>query len=190
MNFSPQVSDLQGLKKDWYWLLVLGLSLVVLGTIAITVPFFATVEVVTILGILMLMAGIAQVISAFQTARWKGFLLQMLMGILYSVSGFLILENPVEGAAGLTLLMAAFFFTSGVFRIAVAMTERFHGWGWTLLNGAVNVLLGLVIWQQFPVSALWMIGLLVGIELLFNGWTWVMLAFAVKNIPEQQTYTN
>lgn len=177
------------LKKDWCWLLSLGIALVLLGIVAIGLPFFATLEFVTVLGILLLLAGGFMVVNAFNSPRWNGLLLHLLIGILYIVSGFLILENPVQGAAGLTLLLAAFFLTSGIFRIAVSLIERFPGWGWVLLNGGVSVMLGVVIWRQFPESTFWIIGLLVGFELLFNGWAWIMLAFAVKNLPNVRVET-
>jgi len=187
---SPVILEHHPLKKDWFWLFLLGISLVILGTLAISVPFLATLQFVTFLGILLLMAGGMQIVSAFQSSRWKGFALQLLIAVLYLVSGFLVLENPVNGAAGLTLLMAAFFLFSGIVRVTIAMTERFPGWGWTLLNGGVNILLGLVIWRQFPESAFWMIGLLVGIELLFNGWSWIMLSLVVKKLPEPVVETH
>ncbi|HWL07965.1 MAG TPA: HdeD family acid-resistance protein [Planctomicrobium sp.] len=178
------VPEMSALKKDWIWFLALGLALSLFGAFAIALPFVATVEFVTILGILILVSGAFLVVSAFQAARWKGFLLQLLIGVLYLVSGFLILENPIEGAAGLTLILAAVFLTSGLFRIVVSLVERFPGWGWVLLNGGVSFVLGLVIWRQFPECTLWIIGLLVGFELLFNGWAWIMLALFVKNLPD------
>jgi uncharacterized membrane protein HdeD (DUF308 family) len=181
---NPVVSELHNLRKDWYWLLALGIALVLGGLVAISVPLIATVGIVTVVGILMLAAGIGQIISAISSARWSGVLLHILLGVLYAVTGFFVLENPLQGAAGLTLLMAAFFFTGGIFRIVFAVRERFPTWGWTLLNGAVTLLLGLIIWKQFPESTLWVIGLLVGIDMLFTGWTWIMLSFAVRSAPE------
>ncbi|WP_437224280.1 HdeD family acid-resistance protein [Planctomicrobium sp. SH661] len=178
-------TDLAPLKKEWGWLMGLGVGLVVLGTLAISMPLIATIEVIEVLGILMAMAGFAQIIGAFHAAQWRGFVVQIALGILYLVTSFLVLVNPVEGAAGLTLVMAAFFLTGGLFRIVIAMSERFPGWGWVLLNGFVTMLMGLIIWRQFPVSALWVIGLLVGIELLFCGWAWIMLAIAAKTYVER-----
>ena len=186
MSNDAHALDTGHLRGSWGWVLALGICMILGGIAAIAVPLFATMGVVTVLGILLLVAGIAQIISAFHCKGWQGVVLQLLVGILYLVTGFLVLENPLEGAAGLTLLLAAFFLATGVFRVVVSLKDRFHGWGWTLLSGAVTILLGLIIWRQFPESALWVIGLLLGIDLIFNGWMWVMMSFVFRSLPEDE----
>jgi len=172
------------LRKQWVWLLALGIGHVLIGGVAIAVPFLATVGVVAVIGIAMLAAGIAQIVGAFSSARWSGVFVHIMVGVLYGVTGFFVLENPIAGASALTLLLAMFFFASGIFRIVFSLRERFLNWGWTLLNGAVTLLLGVIIWRQLPESALWIVGLLVGIDLIFTGWTSIMLAFAVRSAGE------
>ena len=137
-------------------------------------------------GMIMLIGGISQVVSAFWAGKWSGFLLQVLVGILYVVVGFIVIDAPVGSAASLTLVIAAFLFIGGMVRIVVALVDRFTGWGWVLLNGAVTLLLGLLIYKQWPLSGLFVIGLFVGIEMIFNGWYWVMLALGLKKLPEIQ----
>lgn len=177
--------SLAPLKNEWGWLLALGIGLVVLGTLSIAMPFVATIQFVEVLGILLAIAGISQVVGVFHSKLWRGFIIQAAVGILYLVTSFLMMVNPVEGAAGLTLLMAAFFLSGGLFRVLFSLSERFPGWGWTLLNGVITILMGLIIWRQFPESALWVIGMLVGIELLFCGWAWIMLAVTARSAIEK-----
>lgn len=188
MSIAQQSHELENLRGSWGWILAMGICMMVAGLATMALPLLptlATLTVVTILGILLLASGIAQIVSAFHCKAWKGVFLNTLVGILYLLTGFLVLENPVKGALGLTILLALFFLASGIFRIVISLQERFPGWGWALMSGAVTVLLGMIIWRQLPESALWVVGLLLGIEFLFNGWMWVMLAIAFRSIPEE-----
>jgi len=184
------VSDFHQVRENWFWLLALGIFLTFVGIAAVAVPALATVGVVTVLGILMIVAGAAQIVSAFTAGKWGGVILHLLVGILYAVVGFLVLENPLKGAAGITLLIAVLFFVEGIFRIVVAVQHKFPSWRWTLLSGTVSVLLGIIIWRQLKdeenLSFLWVIGLLVGIDLLFNGTSLIMLALAARRMPEPE----
>jgi uncharacterized membrane protein HdeD (DUF308 family) len=101
------------------------------------------------------------------------------------VAGFLITDAPLRSTLALTAVIATIFILAGLFRIVVAFVERFPHWGWAVLNGAITFLLGLVIIRHFPQSALWVIGLLIGLELLFNGWTWILLSLAIRRIPDR-----
>jgi uncharacterized membrane protein HdeD (DUF308 family) len=94
-----------------------------------------------------------------------------------------LVQHPVAAAAGFTLVLAAGFMVGGLFRIVSALADRFHGWSWVLLNGVVTLILGVMIWRQWPESALWVIGLFVGIDMVFAGWSWIMMALAVRSIP-------
>jgi uncharacterized membrane protein HdeD (DUF308 family) len=98
------------------------------------------------------------------------------------VVGFLFLRRPVSTELVMTLLLAALLLVSGVFRIVAALSMRLPYWGWTLASGILNVLLGLLIWAEWPFSGLWVIGLFVGIELIFSGWMWVMIALALRDL--------
>jgi uncharacterized membrane protein HdeD (DUF308 family) len=176
-----ELAEMQG---NWWWFLILGIGWVTLGLVALGCTPFLSVVTVALFGIVMLVGGIAQVISAFWAGRWSGFMLQILVGILYVVVGYIVLDSPMEAAAGLTLLIAAFLFVGGVIRIVVSLAERFPGWGWALLNGIITLLLGLLIYRQWPLSGLYVIGLFVGIEMIFNGWYWIMLSIGLKNAPK------
>jgi uncharacterized membrane protein HdeD (DUF308 family) len=142
---------------------------------------------VVFIGVALIIAGIATVIAAFWAGKWSGVMLQLLVGILYVVVGFMIMDKPlVKSIEALTLFVAAFFVVAGSFRVIASLMIRFPYWGWSLLNGIVTFLLGVIIYrlyERFPLSAIWVLGLLIGIEMLFNGWTWIMLSLAIRNIP-------
>jgi uncharacterized membrane protein HdeD (DUF308 family) len=169
------------LQEVWVFLLGMGVALIVLGVAAISSAFIATLATMVVFGILLLLGAIFQVVTAFWGRGWRGFFLHMLAGILYLVAGVFLIESPAAAAVGLTLLVAAFLLVGGVFRIVVSLVERFDGWGWSLLNGIVSLLLGAAIWRQWPLDGDWVIGLFVGIEMLFSGLSWVMLGLAVRS---------
>ena len=117
-------------------------------------------------------------------------MLQILIGILYAVTGFVITEAPIASLALLTIMLAGFFVIAGSFRIVTALVEKYPQWGWYLFNGVITLMLGLIIFRSFrqlpeeSSGVLWIIGLMVGLELLFNGWTWIMLSFVIKKLPQ------
>ena len=108
----------------------------------------------------------------------------LLTGVLYVVAGWMMVTNPTESALVLTLIIAMFLVFEGALRIVTALTMRYPHWGWVLLNGAVSLLLGFLIWRRWPVSGLWMIGVFVGIEMLLNGWSLIMLALSGRELKE------
>jgi len=178
------VSELESLKGEWKWLVALGLMLIFVGTFAVGSSFAATMVSVVLFGVIMLLGGIAQIFGALRSPKWSGLLLQMLIGVLYLVSGYLVMEAPVKAALALTMLMSLFFLFGGVLRIIYALMYRFPNWGWTLFSGVVAVFLGLLIRKQWPVSGLWVIGLFVGIEMIVNGWTFLALGLSARKLEE------
>lgn len=173
------------LKGTWGWFVGVGAVLIVVGLAALSWSVAATLVSVEIFGWLLLFSGAITVGHAFVRRRWAGFFLELFAGILHTVVGLLMVSNPAASAAVLTLLIAMFLLIGGLFRIIAAVTTRFHHWLWMLLNGIVTFLLGILIWQQWPLSGLWVIGLFIGIDLLFHGWSLVMLGLTVKGLPEQ-----
>jgi uncharacterized membrane protein HdeD (DUF308 family) len=174
----------ESLREIWLFLVGMGLALMVLGTVAIGSSFVATFATMLVFGMLLLLGAILQIVTALFGRSWRGFFLHLLTGVLYLVAGVFMIENPVEAAVGLTLLVAACLLVGGMLRIVVSLVERFDGWGWALLNGVVSLLLGAAIWRHWPLSGFWVIGLFVGIEMLFSGMSWVMLGLTVRSAPE------
>jgi uncharacterized membrane protein HdeD (DUF308 family) len=177
--YQAPADELKAMGKEWFWFLLLGIGLIVLGTIAISMAPFTALAVAKVFGIIMIAAGIIQTASAFWSPKWSGLLLHLLVGILYIVVGVMVADSPVEAAGAFALLMSAFFIVSGIFRIVAALNVRFANWGWALLSGFVSLLLGIVIWTNYPASTV-LVGVFVGVEILFNGWAWVMFGFTLR----------
>lgn len=164
----------------WGSFLTVGIFLVLLGIIALGSAVLTTYATVLLFGVLLIAGGFAQVIHAFWTPEWKGFFVQLLLGILSAVVGWLLVMNPVVGALSLTLVLSTFFIASGLFRIAAALFKHVEHWGWMLFNGIVTLALGLLILAQWPSSSLWIIGLFIAIELIFSGWAYLFFGFGLR----------
>ena len=174
--------ELEEFGDRWPWLVGLGVALIVLGVIALGAPFVMGLTTVLYLGILLLIGGAVECVGAFWTRNWSGFFLHLLAGALYAILGLMFLRRPGEALAALTLLLASLLMVSGVFRIVAAVVYRFSGWGWMLASGVISLLLGLMIWNQFPASALWVIGLFVGIEMISTGVVWLALGLNLRTL--------
>jgi uncharacterized membrane protein HdeD (DUF308 family) len=179
--------ELRAIRGEWTWLVVLGVSLIVLGTTLLGSPVIATLASVTTLGVLILLGGGAEIVGPFWCREWSGFFLALLSGVLGVVLGLMLLGNPIQGGITLTILLASFLFVGGIFKITAAIAHRFEGWGWLLLSGAIDLVLGIMIWRELPMSGLTIIGVLVGISLIFRGITWLMVGFALKRLPSPAT---
>jgi uncharacterized membrane protein HdeD (DUF308 family) len=177
-------AGLHELRRNWGWFLILGIALILLGLVALSAAFVATIATVLVLGWILVIDGAFQAAMAFWSRRWSGFFLHVLAAVMTLIVGFLMLSKPVAAGLALTLLLAAYFLVSGFFRIVASLMMQFPSWGWVLLSGVVNVVLGALIWSEWPESGLWVIGLFVGIDLLFHGWSYVVFALAVRRVPD------
>jgi uncharacterized membrane protein HdeD (DUF308 family) len=168
------------LGRHWWLHVALGLLSVVVGFLAISSKFIATLLSVRVFGWLLLIAGITEVFHALMVRQLRAFALHLLAAVLYLLTGLFMLEDPVRAAAVLTLLLAASFLVGGFLRVVFSLAVRFPAWSWVLLNGMVDLLLGVLIWNGWPETSLWVIGLFVGIDLIFHGFGWMMLGLGVR----------
>jgi uncharacterized membrane protein HdeD (DUF308 family) len=168
------------LRKAWGWLLAWGALLVVAGLAGLAYTVAVSVVTTIFVGGLMVVYGVMEVVQAFRHRRWSGFFLFLLGGILSIVAGGILWARPLAGMEILTLLVASYFLVLGVFRSVGAVSSRHPGWGWGIFNGAVSVLLGLLIWNGWPASSLWIIGMFVAIDMIFQGWNYWMLALIAR----------
>ncbi len=172
----------QGLKAHRGWLLVLGIAYVIVGWIAIGYPMAATIAIELLIGYILLVSGVISVIGAFFSGNWKNFILILLSGILYLIVGFLLVTNLKQGIIALTLLLAAFLLVEGFFKIINAyQLKPANNWVWILVSEIASVILGVMIWAEFPQSSAFVIGLLFGIYFLLNGLGLIMFSFALKD---------
>jgi uncharacterized membrane protein HdeD (DUF308 family) len=184
---SPALAaEMHSLRHHWVWFLVLGIALVVLGSIAIGWACLSSITIAAtwLFGFVMLGGGIGEIIHSFTVGRWSGTLVHLLIGVLYCVVGFMMISDPADSAITLTKIIAIFMIVGGIFRIVAALSHRFTGWEWVLLNGGITLLLGLLVYKNWPQSGLWFIGLVIGIDMIFNGWSWIALAIGLKRLPE------
>jgi uncharacterized membrane protein HdeD (DUF308 family) len=179
-DLNPRLEEKMRLEKCWIWFLILGIVLILLGIVALGSPFVVAVTSVLLFGCLLLGGGVVQIVNAVLARSWRGFFVHLLAGVVHLLLGGLMVEQPARAAVDLTLVLALAFVIGGALRIIHCLIERFPDWQWVLLNGAVTLVLGIAIWRRWPEASYWVIGTFVGIDLIFNGWSWVMLAFVVK----------
>ncbi|MBB3144015.1 uncharacterized membrane protein HdeD (DUF308 family) [Phyllobacterium trifolii] len=171
-------------KRYSLWYLIQGALLVVAGFLAIIYPILSSVAVIIMLGWLLIISGVAQGISLVGARHVPHFWLQLISVILAFLIGFLFLRDPAQGLLTVTLLLIVFFMIEGISKIVFALTIRpFPYWGWVLASGLIGVLLSLVLWASLPVTALWLVGLLLGIQLISVGGALARLAWQVRRSP-------
>jgi uncharacterized membrane protein HdeD (DUF308 family) len=187
----PLVAELRhglsALRGNWLWFVILGVALVVIGTIALSSVVIASLAAAVAIGALLVVAGAAEAVGAFWCRGWSGFFLNLLSGVLSIVVGLLFLRAPADALAALTLLVACFLMVGGIFKIVAAVSYRFASWGWPLASGILDLILGVLIWIEWPASALWVIGMFVGISLVFRGFYWIALGLALRSLPRPTT---
>ena len=187
----PPVAELRhglnALRGNWFWFVLLGIALIVLGSIALGSVVIASLATAMTIGMLILLGGIAETVGEFWCRGWSGFFLHLLSGVLSIVIGVLFLRAPIGALLALTLLVACFLMVGGIFKIVAALSYRFGAWGWALASGVIDVILGVMIWQEWPASALWVIGLFLGINLVFRGVNWIALGLALRALPRVAT---
>jgi uncharacterized membrane protein HdeD (DUF308 family) len=173
--------DTTPLRAKWGWIVALGVVYTVAGFIALGSVAMATVVSVFVVGVMMIVAGVAEIISAFQIKTWGKFLLWALLGLLYVVAGFVTFQNPLLAAVLLTLILGASLVASGIMRIILAFSmKRETPWIWVALSGAVTLLLGVLILMRWPVSSLYILGLFLGIDLIFAGASWIGIGLGLR----------
>lgn len=169
---------LDGIKKNAGFSIFAGILILVAGFLAMSAPFVAGLSVAVMVGIMLVVGGLTQIVFTFRT---KAGFLAIVVGILAVLAGGYMLMNPGIALASLTMVLAMFLVFSGIMEIILAFQAKpAEGWGWALFSAIMTLILGIMIWRQFPLSGTFAIGILVGLKLVFSGMTLMTLGFAAR----------
>ena len=173
----------RALRAKWGWIVALGIIFMIAGVIALGSVLMATLSAIFVIGIMMIMAGVAEIITAFSVKDWGKFALWMLLGLLYVAAGIICFYRPFEAAAIITLMLGIALIIGGVVRGFLAWSVREAGkpWGWVAVSALVTLLLGLMIVAKWPYSSAYTLGIFLGIDLIFIGSGWLTIGLALKN---------
>ena len=170
------------LRKNWGWLMGAGIVLIILGTFGLIASVLFTLVSAFTFGAMMLIGGGVLIADAFRREGWKSRGLALLIGALYVLTGALVFYNPLSAIVALTLLVAAALIATGILRIVMAFQLKpMATWIWVLVSGLLSLLLGGMILLSWPASSAWVLGTFLAIELIFQGWAYVMLAQAIRS---------
>jgi uncharacterized membrane protein HdeD (DUF308 family) len=175
-----QVQIPHELVQYWGWFLAFGIALLLLGIAAIVRSVAATVVSMLFFGWLLVLASGIEIAQAVMVGHWVGFFHHLLAAILFGVVGVIMITRPVISAEVLTVFMAMFFLIGGLFQLIGSAVVQTPGWGWQAADGIITFVLGVLVLSQWPVSGLWVIGLFVGIDLIFYGAAWIALALGLR----------
>ncbi len=168
-------------------LLLLGVLQILFGLVALSSPFLATYLTITFLGWLIFLGGLTEAANCFLSRHKTKVYLGVLSAVLGIVAGIFMIGHPVAAAEELTLIVAMFLMVGGLYRFLATSTLTLPYGTWACLSGAVTFFLGLMVWRHWPMDGVWFIGMCVGVDLLFYGIWWVLLALSP---PEPEVSSN
>lgn len=168
-------------RTSWGWFVALGVAQLVLGAIAWFDVIAFTIAGVIFIGALLVVAGVFQVVHSFMDREWGGFVLHLLVGVLYVIGGFLLMGEPLQGSLIITILVAAALVIGGILRIVIGVQHRhMPGWGLMVAGGVISLLVGLMLYMMLPWSSLFVVGTLIAIELIFHGVSWIQFGLTLR----------
>lgn len=170
-----------GLETSWRSLEVGGIVIAILGLLALLFPLVATVSVAVVFGGLLVAGGLVHVAHAFRARRWRGFVPEALLGVVYAFGGIALLSNPVLGVVTLTLLLVAYLLLAGLVEVAMGLAfRREENWAWVVVSGVLSVVLAGLLWVGFFTVVPWALGVIVGVHLLATGVSMIVVARGVR----------
>jgi uncharacterized membrane protein HdeD (DUF308 family) len=179
-------AGLNQVRKSWGWFFVFGILLMILGIVCVGKAQTATMFSILVLGWVLAISGVFWLVNAFRAFSWHGFFMFLLNGIIRGITGYLLLRHPDAGAAGVTMVLASLFIVAGLFRAVGASLIHFPRWGWTVVSGIVSLGLGVLLLASWPVASTYFIGMVIGIDLIFDSAALIGFAVAIRSLPEVQ----
>ncbi len=174
-------------KKYSLWYLIQGVLLVVAGVLAIIAPVFSSFALVFLLAWVLIISGVLQGIGLIGARNVPHFWLQLISAVLAVLIGVLLLRSPDGGLLIMTMLLIVYFMVEGISKVIFALTIRpFPNWGWVLASGLVGIVLAFVLWANMPLTADWVLGLMLGLLLVSEGAALTYLAWNVRSAPAVQ----
>ena len=183
MNLSKVAEEFAGqIRKDWGWLIFIGATLVTLGMIGVWLAGTMTLASILYFGVMTLVSGLLMLFDGFKTEYWKERFWEIMISMLYVIAGGIMIAFPGESAIWLTLFIGAFLLVSGILRLTwgIQMRKAIDGWIWIVLGGIASALLAVMIFLEWPISGIWVIGLFVALEMIFQGISLISFGFSAK----------
>jgi uncharacterized membrane protein HdeD (DUF308 family) len=177
-----QVQIPHEIVQYWGWFLAFGIGVLLLGIVGIVRSVAATVVSMLFFGWLLVLSSGIEIAQAVMVGHWAGFFQHLLAAILFGIAGLLLVTRPVISAEVLTVFIAMFFLVGGLFQVIGSIAVALPGWGWQVADGLITLVLGLLVLAEWPASGLWVIGLFIGIDLIFYGLAWIVLALGLRSM--------
>ncbi len=168
-------------------LISLGILNIIFGFVALGSPLMAGAAITLLIGIMLTLSGVFELVYAFSKSGWKAELFTFVAGIISILCGGFIMAKPLAALLTITLVLSIYFVVSGITQIMASFKAQ-SGKGMLIFSGAASLILGLMIWRQWPVSGVWAVGIMVGIKILFTGWGMLFMGMAVgRELKEAQS---
>ncbi|MEA3419238.1 MAG: DUF308 domain-containing protein [Campylobacterota bacterium] len=179
-NIKTQLQE--KIKEKSGLVIATGIIVLLMGLLAMGTPFVAGLSIAIVIGVILIIGGIGQFVFALKTGLS---LFTTILGALTVIVGVYMVMNPNAALGSLTILLAAYLISSGIFETVMSFQIKpDKGWGWALFSGIVSVLLGIMIFSQYPLSGAWAIGILLGLKLFFSGLTLMMLGLGARGVSK------
>ena len=176
---------LDGIRENASAAVTAGVVLLIAGILSVAAPLAAGLSITIMVGVLLAIGGISECALAFKAGAFGRGLLMFVVGLLMTLAGLYMVTQPAAGLISLTMILVFYLVVTGVFELLIALQVRpADGWGWLMLNAIVTLLLGIMLWRQFPLSGVWAIGVLFGIKMVFSGWALIFIGRNVKQVTE------